>query len=389
VAADPAVAAAQWGLMTSMSALAIALASPLLGAIADQGRGRRPWLAACTVVVVVASAALWFVRPDAADAGLLLWLVALGIVGFELGMVFYNAMLPGLAPESMTGRVSGWAWGLGYFGGLAGLVVVLFGFVQTEAPPFGLDREAAEHIRISGPVVAAWLVLFCLPIFVLTPDRGGAGLPPAAAVRTGFRTLVQTLRALPQHGRLVRFLLAHMIYTDGINTLFAFGGIYAAGTFGMPVEEVIAFGLLLNVTAGLGAFGFAWVDDYVGAKPTILIGLVAITAIGIPLLIVEAALWFWILGAALGVFFGPVQAASRSLMARMAPRGLETEMFGLYALSGKATAFAGPLLVGAITVATDSQRWGLATVLPFLVAGGLLLLTVRSERREAGLSPPA
>ena len=187
---------------------------------------------------------------------------------------------------------------------------------------------------------------------------------------------------LPRHGRLWRYLLAHMIYADGINTLFAFGGLYAAGTFGMPVAEVIAFGLLLNTTAGLGAFAFAWVDDWIGARPTILIGLIALTVIGVPLLLVETKLAFWILGGALGVFFGPVQAASRSLMARIAPPGLETEMFGLYALSGKVTAFAGPLLVGAVTAATGSQRWGLAVVLPFLAVGGLLLLTVRGERRE-------
>ncbi|MEK9660381.1 MAG: MFS transporter [Alphaproteobacteria bacterium] len=382
VAADAAVATEQWGIMTSMAALAIALLSPVLGAIADQGRGRLPWLAGFTALTGLSTAALWFVEPDAADAAMLLWLVGLGVVGFEIGMVFYNAMLPALAPDAMIGRISGWAWGLGYIGGMAGLVLVLFGFVQTETAPMGLDKEAGEHVRIAGPIVALWLVIFCVPIFLWTPDVPGAGKPAGAAVREGLRTLITTLRALPQHGRLVRFLIGRMIYMDGVNTLFAFGGVYAAGTFGMSVEEVIAFGILLNVTAGLGALGFAWVDDWIGAKPTVLIALVAITLIGIPMLIVETKLGFWVFGAALGVFFGPVQAASRSLMARMAPPGMETEMFGLYALSGKVTAFAGPLIVGIVAASTGSQRWGLATVLPFLVVGGLLLWTVRSESRE-------
>lgn len=382
VAADATDATAQWGFMTGVSALAIALMSPLLGAIADQGRGRKPWLAGFTALMLVSSAALWFVRPDAAHGALLLWLVALGVIGLEVGMVFYNAMLPGIAPPNLLGRVSGWAWGLGYIGGMAALVVVLFGIVQTDTPPFGLDKAAAEHVRITGPVVAVWLLVFCVPLFVWTRDTPGAGMPATAAVRHGLRTLVATLRALPQHGRLVRFLVGRMIYMDGVNTLFAFGGVYAAGTFGMSIEEVIAFGILLNITAGLGALGFAWVDDWIGAKPTVLISLVAITAIGIPLLLVEGKTGFWIFGAALGVFFGPVQAASRSLMARMAPPGLETEMFGLYALSGKVTAFAGPLIVGAVAASTGSQRWALATVLPFLVVGGLLLLTVREEGRE-------
>ena len=167
-----------------------------------------------------------------------------------------------------------------------------------------------------------------------------------------------------------------MLYIDGINMLFIFGGIYAAGTFGMDLAQVAMFGLLLNATAGVGAFAFGWIDDVIGAKPTVLIALVGIVAVGIPILMVESTLWFWILGAVLGIFFGPAQAASRSLMARLAPTGMETEMFGLYALSGKATAFIGPWLVGMVTLATGSQRWGLATVLPFVIAGGVLLLTV-------------
>jgi UMF1 family MFS transporter len=320
---------------------------------------------------------MWFVRPDIADAVLLLWLVGGSVVAFEIGMVFYNALLPTLVPTSHVGRVSGWAWGLGYFGGLGAMVLMLFVFLRMEGPPFGLDKEAAENVRIAGPLVALWLVLFCLPLFLWTPDPAGRGLPAMAAVRGGLIVLARTLRALPQHGQLARFLLARMIFTDGINTLFAFGGIYAAGTFGMSVPEVITFGLVLNATAGAGAFAFGWIDDKIGAKPTILIGLFFIVAIGVPLLLVQTTLWFWILGSALGIFFGPVQSASRSMMARMTPPGMESEMFGLFALSGKATAFIGPWLVGLVALSYGSQRIALATVIPFLVIGGLLLLTVR------------
>lgn len=377
IAKDAAAATSQWAFMIGVAALVIAFASPILGSIADQGRQRKPWLAVFTTILATGSALLWFVRPDAADTVLLLWLVGVSVVAFEIGMVFYNALLPTLVPMSHVGRVSGWAWGLGYFGGLGGLVLVLFGFVQVETPPFGLDKGAAEHVRIAGPLVALWLVLFCLPLFLWTPDPAGRGLSAKAAVREGLIVLGRTLRAVPQHGQLARFLVARMIFTDGINTLFAFGGIYAAGTFGMSVPEVITFGLVLNATAGSGAFAFGWLDDKIGAKPTILIGLVFIVAIGVPLLLVQTTLWFWILGSALGIFFGPVQSASRSMMARMTPPGMESEMFGLFALSGKATAFIGPWLVGLIALSYGSQRIALATVIPFLVIGGLLLLTVR------------
>lgn len=167
-----------------------------------------------------------------------------------------------------------------------------------------------------------------------------------------------------------------MIYTDGINTLFAFGGIYAAGSFGMELNEIIIFAIGMNVTAGLGAAAFGWIDDAIGPKRTILIALVGLTGLGAALLVVETKTLFWIFGIPLGLFVGPAQAASRSMMAHLAPKELTTEMFGLYAFSGKATAFLGPALLGAVTAAFDSQRVGMATILVFFVLGMILLLRV-------------
>jgi len=376
VVGDAAQATELWAVMTGLSALAIAVISPVLGAIADQGRARKPWLAFFAAIMAAGSAAMWFVAPDPGDVVLLLLLVGVTVVAFELSMVFYNALLPNLVPANWLGRISGWAWGLGYIGGVGGLLLVLFVFVQADPPPFGLDAggDALENVRMSGPVVAAWMLVFCIPLFMFTPDPRGKGLAMGAAVRTGFAELVRTLRNIRDYPQIWRYLLARMLFTDGINTLFAFGGVFAAGTFGMAVSEVIVFGLILNVTAGLGAFAFGWVDDRIGAKRTIVIGIAGIIAVGVPLLMVESKLAFIVLGATLGIFFGPVQAASRSLMARIIPPGTESEMFGLYALSGKVTAFMGPWVVALVTAVTGSQRWGMATVLPFLVVGGVLLL---------------
>ncbi|MGE0254684.1 MAG: MFS transporter [Alphaproteobacteria bacterium] len=381
-----AAATAAWGFMSGASALALALLAPVMGAIADQGRGRKPFLAVATLAMAAASAALWFAGPRAGDAVLLLWLVAIATVAFELGMVFYNALLPGLVPAARLGRVSGLGWGLGYFGGLAGLVLILFGFVQAAEPPLGLDRTTAEHVRIAGPIVAAWALVFALPLFAWTPEpRLGPGLPAIAAVRTGLATLGRGLVALwrdPARRPMARFLVARMLYIDGVNTLFAFGGIYAATVYAMSVEEVALFGIALNVTAGIGAIAFGWLDDRVGSRTTILAGICGIVACGVPILVLGDVLWFWVFGAALGIFFGPVQAASRSLMARLTPPGEEGESFGLFGLSGRALAFLGPWLVGVVTIATGSPRWGLATVVPFLVAGGLLLLIVREPNDD-------
>jgi UMF1 family MFS transporter len=196
--------------------------------------------------------------------------------------------------------------------------------------------------------------------------------------------LWKTLKSLPRHGNVLRFLLAKMIYIDGLNTLFAFGGIYAAGSFGFGMEEILVFGILLNVSAGLGAAGFAWLDDWLGAKPTILIALGSLTLLSLAVLPVADRDWFYGLALAIGIFLGPTQAASRSLMARLAPPQLATEFFGLYALSGKATAFLGPAVLAFVTATFDSQRAGMATIPPFLVVGFLLLLLVKEPREAAG-----
>jgi UMF1 family MFS transporter len=356
--------------------------SPVLGAIADQNGRRKPWVAAFSLVCIAATALLWFVKPDPAFVLFALVCLALGNFAFEFAVVFYNAMLnDDLVPPHRLGRLSGWGWGTGYAGGLVCLVIVLVGFVSADPPWFGLGKEEAAHVRIAGPIAALWFAAFAWPLFVVTPDQPGRGIAPMAAIRRGLGTVAGTLRNLRNYRNVARYLLAHMIYTDGLNTLFAFGGIYAAGEFGMAMEEVIWFGIALNLTAGLGAFGFAWIDDWIGAKRTITIALVGLIVTGIAILLTHDKTVFWALGMALGTFFGPAQAASRSLMARLAPLGMQAEMFGLHALSGKATAFIGPALFGWATVSFGTQRAGMASVLLFLALGAVLLWTVQEPRR--------
>ena len=366
-----------WGYTASIAGLIIALGSPVLGAIADAGGPRKPWLFAFTATCAIGSWMLWYAEP-AADftTWAMIWVVV-ATVGFEFGIVFNNAMLPDLVPESRLGRWSGWAWGLGYFGGLAAMVLALLGFVQAETPLFGLSKEGAEHVRMVGPLAAIWFAAFAWPMFVWTPDRVKAPMSVGDKISKGFALLVQTIRDVRRHGNVVRFLIGRMIYADGLATVFAFGGIYAAGTFGMELAEVITFGIALNVTAGIGAFCFAWIDDWIGSKKTIVIALIGLTGCALGAILVTDVTWFWIWGSALGIFVGPAQAASRSLMARLSPADQTTEFFGLYALTGKATAFVGPALVALVTASTQSQRWGLAVVLGFFTVGLAILLTVR------------
>ncbi|MBI37501.1 MAG: MFS transporter [Alphaproteobacteria bacterium] len=377
VAVNAETATSQWAFMIGTSSLIIAFVSPVIGSIADNGHRLKSWLVLPTIILALMTAMLWFVQPLQSDGILLLLLTGVALIAFEISMVFYNALLPNLVSSNYVGRVSGLGWGLGYIGGLICLLIFLVGFIQAETPPFGLNKWALEHVRASGPLVALWLIFFSLPMFFWTQEKSRNTSPVRSAGEFGFSRLFSSFRVLLENKTLSRFLLARMIFTDGINTLFAFGGIYAAGTFGMGMKDVLLFGLLLNATAGFGAFLFGWLDDRIGPKAIILVGLSSITLVGLPILLIESVVWFWILGAILGIFFGPVQSASRSLMVRLVPTGEEAGMFGLYALSGKITSFVGPWLVGLLVLTYDSQRIALSIVIPFLIIGGLILLTIK------------
>ncbi len=374
---------ALWGYGIAVSSLLLALSSPLLGAIADAAGRRKPWLFAFSALCVLACAALWFVRPGPGAVAASLLIVGLANIGYGFGVVFNNAMLPDLVPADRVGRWSGWAWALGYAGGLAGLAIALVGFINADRPWLGLNPGSGDVVRVVGPLVAVWFVLFGWPIFAFTADHAASGLGIRAATRLGIKSLGRTLASLRSQGNIARFLIAQMIFSDGLVAIFTFGGVYAAGAFHMTIAEVTAFGILLNVTAGLGTLAFAWVDDWLGSRRTLLISLAGLIAASAAAISVTGALWFWIAGGILGFFVGPPQSASRSLMARLAPAGQETQFFGLYALSGRSTAFMGPAVVGTVTALFDSQRAGLASLIAFFIAGFVLMLGVSEPARKS------
>lgn len=394
IAASEVEGTSQWAYAMSLAGLMVAAASPVLGAIADQTGRRKPWVGVFTLLCVAGALALWWVAPAAGGGAVVspggigggdavlaaLLLVGAGYFAFEMGIVFYNAMLPALAPPSMLGRLSGWGWAVGYLGGLSCLGLSL-ALVTPEPPPFGLDPASYEPVRATAVLVGIWFALFSLPFFIFVPDTPATGVPAAAAVRRGLAALARTLAEVRRHRSVAIYLASHMLYTDGLNTLFAIGGVYVAVTFGMGFTEILVFGIAMNVAAAGGAFLFGWVDDRIGPKRTILIALAAIMLIGLGLVLATTKAQLWALAIPLGLFLGPAQSASRSLMARLAPKEMIGEFFGLYALSGKATAFLGPAVFGLVTDATASQRLGMATILVFIAAGALALLPVREPGR--------
>jgi UMF1 family MFS transporter len=416
IASDPASGQALWGFATAAAGLTVALLSPVLGAIADAAGRRKPWIAGFGALLVGSATLLWFGSPGNATAiPLVLAAFAVGTVAIEFATVFNNAMMPTLAAPERLGRLSGAGWATGYLGGLVSLVLTL-GFLAANpetgrtllgvAPLFGLDPAAHEGDRASGPLSAIWFVVFVLPLFLFTPDRP-AKLPLRAAVRQGLATLGRTLRQLPQHRDLALFLLANMVYADGLVALFAFGGIYAAGTFGWGTIEIGAFGILLTISGTFGALVGGSLDDRFGPKVVILGSLAILILVGFGILSVGRDVVGFVipvappapgdglyastpervyvgLGLFIGIAAGPLQAASRTLLVRLAPAGRITQFFGLLALSGKVTSFLGPLLVGIVTAAAASQKAGMAVLLVFFFIGMALLMRVRVNGGSGG-----
>lgn len=379
VAVNEAVGSAQWGTITGISAFVVALLSPVFGAIADHSGGRKMWLAAFTLLCIIPTAFMWYVLPSPDYVALALWTVGIGAIGAEGAYIFYNAMLPELAPPSQLGRWSGWGWGMGYAGGMAALVLALFAFVNGSSAWFPLEEATAEPVRATFILTAVWYALFSLPLFLFTPSSPATGKSMRTAAVDGVRQLWSFLGEIKHYSAIVRFLIAKMFYVDGLSTLFAFGGIYAATVFGMEQYEVLQFGIAMNITAGLGAAGLAFLDDWLGSKKVILLSILGLIIPGTMAILVTEKWEFWTLGLLMCLFVGPVQSSSRAYMARISPMHMRRQMFGFYMLSGKATAFFGPLLYGWITYLTGSLRWGMSTIIFLFILGGLIMLTLPKE----------
>lgn len=408
VAATPAEGQSLWGFATAAAGLTIAVMSPILGAVADASGRRKPWIAAFGALLVIGSSLMWIGRPgDPTVIAPLLIAYAIATVGVEFATVFNNAMMPSLVPPEKIGRLSGTGWATGYVGGILSLILVL-GFLAANPdtgltlfgvkPLFGLDPVSHQGDRITGPLTGLWFIVFVLPMFLLTPDFP-AKRPVRKALREGLRELRQTLGELPHRKSIAAFLLANMIYTDGLVSLFAFGGIYAAGTFGWHTIQIGVFGILLAVAGTFGGWIGGKLDDRLGPKTVIagalLILLLAIVAIllvdrdsilfikvappvaGAPLFASAAERAYLVLGCLIGMMGAPLQAASRSLLIRLAPKDRIAQYFGLFALTGKVTSFVGPFLIGIITAVTASQKAGMAVLVAFFLAGLALLARVR------------
>ena len=368
-----------WGWSISISAFMVACIAPFIGRHIDKNLSHKLWLIVFTSISSLGAALFWFAYPVPESIIFVCILVIISNITFELGGVVYNSLLPVFSTNRKIGSLSGKAWAAGYAGGIFCLLIILFGFVQNENPLFGIEKDQAANIRIAGPIVAIWFIIFSIPLFLKIKKNKKIAFYKKVSL---FKEVVSNVKALFRNSNQGRFLLSRMIYTDGLNTLFAFGGLYAAGTFNMSFSEIIIFGILINITAGIGALFFSYLDDRIGPKFIIKISLISLIIFGSTTLIIENKELFLLFGSILGFFIGSVQSSSRSLMSRYISNGNNVETFGLYAISGKFTAFIGPAVL-AITISIfDSQRAGMGSIIIFLLLGLILLQRVIEPKSD-------
>ena len=384
---DEDVISAQLGWALAIAGLVIAALAPITGQRSDTSGRRKFWLGVNTLIVVVLTAAMFFVQASPSYLLLGLFLVAAGNVFFEFAAVNYNAMLGQVSTPRTIGTVSGFGWGMGYLGGIVLLLIVYFGFIQPEVGLFGVTADNGQAVRVSMLLAAAWFGLFALPVLLRVPEYRA----PQAARRAKvsfFRSYVvlghDIARLWKTSRQTVYFLIASAVFRDGLAGVFTFGGVLAASVFGFSPGEVIIFAIAANVVAGVATMSVGALDDRLGAKPIILTALVGLLVSGVIVFLLHdgGQIVFWTAGLALCLFVGPAQSASRTFLARLIPLGREGEVFGLYATTGRAVSFLAPTAFAIMVTIFGETYWGILGIMLVLLLGLLLLIPVSAKQQQ-------
>ena len=390
-----------WATMIALAGFFLAFTSPIFGAIADSAGPRKPWIFLFSIMYIIGAAYLWNATPNMASVTMVLLMFAIGMIGMELSQTFVNSMLPSLASRAEIGRISGSGWAFGYVGGVVSLFIMLLFFAENDsgltfigiAPIFGLDGAAREGTRFVGILTAVWFFIFMIPFFLWVkyePRREDI----YSAVSKGLSELFTTLGNLSQKRSLAAYLLSSMFYRDALIGLYSFGGIYASGVLDWSIVQIGIFGIVAAITGAIFCFLGGFVDQAIGPKKVIVISVSVLILVSILIIGLSREAIFGIpisyqsslpdnlfifAGACIGAAGGVLQASSRTFLVDQADPARMTEAFGLYALTGKATAFLAPMLIAVFTSLSGSQRFGVSPVIGLFVIGLILLFWVRSS----------
>lgn len=383
VAATEEAGSSALGWSMAAAGFVIAFIAPAAGTRADAGGRHRLWLGVHTGIVVLTMFGLFFVRdsPDYLWLGLLL--LAVGSVFFEFAEVSYNGIMVRITTPDNVGKVSGFGWGMGYVGGLVLLVILLVLVIQPQVGFLGASDEEGLRFRIVAVLSAVWFAIFAIPVLFSAPGakvKGTSGGHPIRAFIADYAALVRRLiRMWSTEHQTLRFFIASAVFRDGLAAIFSFAGVLAAGSYGFSASEIIILGVAANVAAGAGAMIAGWFDDRLGPKPVIITGLIVIILGGLPILFSAEAAVFWACALILSFCVGPVQASSRSFLARITPPESAGENFGLYATTGRAVSFLGPAMFALAIQIFGFQRAGTLGILIVLAVGLALIIPVRPD----------
>lgn len=361
-----------WGMSGALSMFLVGVTSPVIGAMADYGSKKKLFLLLYTLLCIAATVSLYGLMPGMIWQGMALFI--LGNIGFEGAIVFYNGFLPQISNPDNIGKISGYGFALGYVGSLASLMIAL---------PYANDAFASGDLGRMRPTfvwAGLFFLAFSLPFFFfikeqITPIKQKS----SGWLAEGYRRTRETLKKIREFPEIVRFLTAYFVYIDGVNTVIYFSGIYASDSLGFSLREVIQFFAVVQASAISGSYIFGFLTDKIGPRKTIKLTLVLwmIVVIGGFFSYDKAA--FYMVGLVAGVAMGSSQAASRALMGRLIPEGMEAEFFGFYALMGKFSAILGPLIFGLVSTLTGSQRWAVLSIIFFFIAGFVMINRVNES----------
>ncbi|MEO0945087.1 MAG: MFS transporter, partial [Pseudomonadota bacterium] len=394
-----------WSFCLTLSGLTVGLCAPFLGALADTTGRRTPWVAVCSVVYILGASALWLTNPDGSNLTFALLAFGLGFVGAEFALIFTNAQLPSLTSREEVGRVSGSGFAFGYLGGVIALVFVLGLLVEQDSgrtllglkPLFGiLDADTKQGVRAAGPFVAIWFAIFMVPYFLWVREPKTTAAQPS--IRKALSQLWSTVTSLKTRPSLASFLGGSMLYRDALNGLYGYGGTYGLLVLNWSITKVGIFGIVSAISAVVLSWLGGQLDKRFGPKPIAIAAglcliLVCITIVNMTrdsffgVALAEGSSLpdtvFFVCGILIGGLGGILQAASRTLMVRHTDAGAETEGFGLYGFSGRATAFLAPALITAVIAATGDVRNGVIPLIALFILGLLLLRWTNAEGDRA------
>lgn len=374
IAADETSGSAAFSSAQTWAGLLIALLCPVMGRFADRYGRRRRLLGISTFALAAAMASLFWAAPDPSYLTYAVVMMAVASVLSEIASVFYNGMLLQIATPATFGRISGMGWGLGYLGGLVALVACLFLFVLGKNSP---------NLQPVALFSAAWTAVFCLPLVVAGPDTSRPDGGDRFSFLGAYRDIARHIVGLWRTDRaLLHFFVASAIFRDGLGAIFAFAGIIAGGAFGFTSQEVIYLGIAANLVAGAATWGLGRVDDRLGPRLVVVAGLVALIVGCVAIFLSDGKTAFWICAMVISLCVGPVQSASRSMLARMTPLGRENENFGLYATTGRAVSFLAPFAFTVAIAIGGTQRAGILGIVVVLALGLVAFLPLRDPRTE-------